>query len=141
MSRREQARLTEELGRLQVQGSGDWYGQFMEANALFEDRDSRVTRLEGQLDRLQMEYREERTMRKMLEQQYTSLKKKVRCQALGSFPYMGVLRSDIPSASLGSVARQLHPTKRGRHKEGGSIVAPRDGEEDGGAEGREESRP
>ena len=76
----------------------------MEANALFQDRDGRVTRLEASLDRLRMEYGEELTMRKMLEQQYTSLKKKVRSQVLGSFSYMGVLRSDIPSASLGSMA-------------------------------------
>ena len=79
-------------------------------------------------------------MRKMLEQQYASLKKKVGSQISGSFPYMGVLRSDIRSASLGSVARPPPPAKRGRQEEGGSGVPPRDGDGDsGGAEGGGES--
>ena len=53
---------------------------------------------------------------------------------------MGVLRSDIPSASLGSVAWQPHPAKRGHHEEGGSATPPRDGDDgDGGAEGGGES--
>ena len=78
-------------------------------------------------------------MRKMLEQQYASLKK-VGSQVSGSFPYMGVLRSDIPSASLGSVARPPPPTKRGHQEEGGSGSRPRDGDGgDGGAEGGGES--
>ena len=71
-------------------------------------------------------YVEERVMRKMLEQQYPSLKKKVGSQVSGSFPYMGVLRSDIPSTSLGSVARPLPSTKRERREEGGSAAPPRD---------------
>ena len=79
-------------------------------------------------------------MRKMLEQQYASLKKKVESQVSRSFPYMGVLRSDIPSASLGSVARPPPPAKRGRQEEGGSGVPPRDGDGgNGGAEGGGES--
>ena len=79
-------------------------------------------------------------MRKMLEQQYASLKKKVGSQVSGSFPYMGVLRSDISSGSLGSVARPPPSAKRGRREEGGSGVPPRDGDgSDGGAEGGGES--
>ena len=75
-------------------------------------------------------------MHRMLEHQYTSLKKKVGSQVSRSFPYMGVLRSDIPSASLGSVARPPPPVKRGRQEEGGSGVRPpRDG--DGGSDGAE----
>ena len=79
-------------------------------------------------------------MRKMLEQQYASLKKKVGSQVLGSFPYMGVLRSDVPSACLGSVARPPPSAKRGRREEGGSGARPRDGDGgDGGDEGGGES--
>ena len=83
-------------------------------------------------------------MRKMLEQQYASLKKKVGSQISGSFPYMGVLRSNIPSASLGSVARPPPSAKRGRQEEGGSgSRPPRDGDGgdggEGGAEGGGES--
>ena len=75
-------------------------------------------------------------MLKMLEQQYASLKKKVGSQVSGSFPYMGVLRSDIPSASLGSVAHPPPPAKRGRREEGGSGVPPWDGDGgNGGAKG------
>ena len=88
-----------------------------------------------------MEYGEERAMRKMLKQQYASLKKKVGSQVSGSFSYMGVLRSDVSSAFLGSMARQLHSAKRGRHGEGGSAGPPRDGEGDSGTEGGDESRP
>ena len=99
-----------------------------------------MTKLEGQLDRLWMEYGEEHVMCKMLEQQYASLKKKVGSQVFGSFPYMGVLRSDIPSGSLGSVARPPPSAKRGRREEGGSRSRPRDGDGgDGGAEGGGES--
>ena len=79
-------------------------------------------------------------MRRMTEQQYIFLKKKVGSQVSGSFPYMGVLRSDIPSASLGSKARPPPPAKRGRREEGGSGSRPRDGDGgDGGAEGGGES--
>ena len=80
-------------------------------------------------------------MRKILEQQYASMKKKVGSQVSGSFPYMGVLRSDIPSASLGSVAHPPPPAKRGRQEEGGSgVPPPRDGDgSSGGAEGGGES--
>ena len=49
---------------------------------------------------------------------------------------MGVLRSDIPSASLGSVARPPPSAKRGCQEEGGSGSHLRDGDgDDGGAEG------
>ena len=81
-------------------------------------------------------YREERVMRKMLEQQYASLKKKVGSQVSGSFPYMGVLRSDIPSASLRSVAHLPPSAKRGRREAGGSVAPPRD-DRDGGDDGAE----
>ena len=54
---------------------------------------------------------------------------------------MGVLRSDVLSTSLGSVAQQPHPAKRGHQEEGGSVAPPRDGEGDGGAEGGDESCP
>ena len=54
----------------------------MEANALFKDRDSRVSELQAEAKRqaeaygqLQRDYGEERTMRRMVEQQYASLKK------------------------------------------------------------------
>ena len=112
----------------------------MAVDALYKDRDSRVQTLEAELRRKSDAYAEERAVRKMLEQQYASLKKKVGSQVLGSFPYMGVLRSDILSASLGSVARPPPPAKRGRQEEGGSGVPPRDGDGgDGGAEGGGES--
>ena len=88
-----------------------------------------------------MELGEERTMRRMTEQQYASLKKKVGSQVSGSFPFMNVLRSDVPSASLGSVARPPPSAKRGRREEGGLAVPPRDDRDggDGGAEGGGES--
>ena len=76
----------------------------MEANTLYKDRDSWVTKLEAALDRLRMEHGEERAMLRMLEQQYASLKKKVGSQASGSFSYMWVLRSDI-------MGHPLHRTK------------------------------
>ena len=96
--------------------------------------------LEAEVRRQSEAYIEERVMRKMLEQQYASLKKKVGSQVSGSFPYMGVLRSDVPSASLGSVARPPPSEKRGRREEGGSGAPPRDGDgDDGGAEGGGES--
>ena len=76
-------------------------------------------------------------MQRMTEQQYASLKKKVGSQVSGSFPYMGVLRSDVPSASLGSVARPLPSAKRGRREEGGSGAPPQDDRD--GAEGGGES--
>ena len=119
-SQREQARLSEELGRLQVQGGGDWYGRFMATDALYKDWDSRVQSLEAEVRRQFDAYVEEHAMRKMLEQQYASLKKKVGSQVSGSFPYMGVLRSDILSVSLGSVSHPPPPTKRGHREEGGS---------------------
>ena len=40
MSQRELARATKELGRLQVQGGGDWYGRFMAVDVLYKDWDS-----------------------------------------------------------------------------------------------------
>ena len=76
-SQRERDRLAEELGRLQVQGGRDWYGRFMAVDALYKDRDSRVQILEAELRRKSDACAEERTVRKMLEQQYASLKKKV----------------------------------------------------------------
>ena len=113
----------------------------MAVDALYKDRDGRVRILEAELRRKSDACAEERAVRKMLEQQYASLKKKVGSQISGSFPYMGVLRSDIPSASLGSVARPPPPAKRGRQDEGGSGSCPaRDGDGgDGGAEGGGES--
>ena len=112
----------------------------MAVDVLYKDRDSRVQILEAEVRRKSDACAEERAVRKMLEQQYASLKKKVGCQISGSFPYMGVLRSDIPSASLGSVARPPPPAKRGRYEEGGSGVPPRDGDGgSGGAEGGGES--
>ena len=142
MSQRELAKLTEELGRLQVQGGGDWYGRFMAVEALYKDRDGRVQILEAEVQkqmeaygRLQLELGEERAMRRMTEQQYISLKKKAGSQVSGSFSFMNVLRSDTPSASLGSVARPPPSAKRGRREEGGSGSHPRDGDGgDGGAE-------
>ena len=112
----------------------------MAVEALYKDRDGRVQILEAELRRKSDACAEERTVRKMLEQQYASLKKKVGSQISGSFPYMGVLRSDIPSASLGSVARPPPPAKRGRHEEGSSGAPRRDGDGgSGGAEGGGES--
>ena len=81
-------------------------------------------------------------MRRMTEQQYASLKKKVGSQVLGSFPFMNVLRSTPLSASLGSVSHQPPSAKRGHQEEGGSVAPPRDNEgdaDDGGAEGEGES--
>ena len=112
----------------------------MAVEVLYKDRDDRVQTLEAEVRRKSDAYAEECAMRKMLEQQYASLKKKVGSQVSGSFPYMGVLRSDIPSTSLGSVARPPPPTKRGRQEEGGSGVPPRDGDGgSGGVEGGGES--
>ena len=92
--------------------------------------------LEAEIRQKSEAYGEERAMKKMLEQQYASLKKKVGSQVSGSFPYMGVLRSNISSGSLGSVAHPPPPAKRGRREEGGSGSRPRDGDgSDGGAEG------
>ena len=144
---RELARLTEELGRLQVQGGGDWYGRFMAVEALYKDRDNRVQTLKAEVrwqteiyGRIQLELGEERAMRRMTEQQYASLKKKVGSQVSGSFPFMNILISDIPSASLGSVAHPPPLAKRGRREEGGSGARPRDGDGgNGDAEGGGES--
>ena len=112
----------------------------MAVDALYKDQDNRVQTLEVELRRKSDACAEEHTVRKMLEQQYASLKKKVGSQISGSFPYMGVLRSDISSASLGSVARPPPPAKRGRQEEGSSGVPPRDGDGgSGGAEGGGES--
>ena len=89
---------------------------------------------------LQLDLSEERAMRRMTEQQYVFLKKKAGSQVSGSFPFMNVLRSDVPSASLGSIARPPPSAKRGRREEGGSGSRPRDGDGgDGGAEGGGES--
>ena len=49
----------------------------MAIDALYKDRDSQVQTLEAEVRRQSEAYVEERVMRKMLEQQYTSLKKKV----------------------------------------------------------------
>ena len=90
--------------------------------------------------RLQLELGEEHAIRRMTEKQYISLKKKAGSQVLGSFPFMNVLSSDIPSGSLGSVARPPPSAKRGRREEGGSGSRPRDGDGgNGGAEGGGES--
>ena len=48
---REQARLTEELGRLQVQGGGEWWDRYMAIDALYKDRDGRVQILEAEVCR------------------------------------------------------------------------------------------
>ena len=112
----------------------------MVVDALYKDRDSRVKTLEAEVQRQSETYGEERAMRKMLEQQYASLKKKVGSQVSGSFSFMNILRSDAPSASLGSVARPPPSAKKGRREEGSSGVPPRDGDGDsGGAEGGGES--
>ena len=141
MSQRERDRLTEELGRRQVQGDGEWQDRYLALELLYKDRDGRVQTLEVEIRQKSEAYGEERAMRRMLEQQYASLKKKVGSQVSGSFPYMGLLRSDILSASLGSVARPPPSAKRGRREEGGSRSRPpRDGDGgDGGAEGVGES--
>ena len=90
--------------------------------------------------RLHLELGEERAMRRMTKQQYISLKKKAGSQVSGSFSFMNVLRSDVPSASLGSVACPPPSAKRGRREEGSSGECPRDGDGgDGGAEGGGES--
>ena len=111
----------------------------MAIDTLYKDRDSRVQSLEAEVRRQSEAYVEECAMRKMLEQQYASLKKKVGSQVSGSFPYMGVLRSDVPSASLGSVALPPPSAKRGRREEGSSRVPPRDGDGGNGAKGGGES--
>ena len=56
----------------------------MEANALFKDQDGRVSELQAEARRqaeaygqLQQDYGEEHVMRRMVEQQYASRKKKV----------------------------------------------------------------
>ena len=116
----------------------------MVVDALYKDRDGRVKILEAEVRRQEAEmrrqaeaYGEEHAVCKMLEQQYASLKKKVESQVLGSLPFMNVLRSDVPSASLGSIACPPPSAKSGRQEEGGSGVPPRDN--DGGAEGGGES--
>ena len=76
-SQRELARATEELGRLQVQGGGEWRDRYLALDSLYKDQDSRVQSLEAEVQQKSEAYVEERAMRKMLEQQYTSLKKKV----------------------------------------------------------------
>ena len=111
----------------------------MAIDAVYKDPDSRMQSLEAEVRRQSKAYVEERAMRKMLEQQYASLKKKVGSQVSGSFSYMGVLRSDIPSTSLGSVARPPPSAKRGRREEGGSGACPRDGDGGDSAEGGGES--
>ena len=109
---------------MQVQGGGDWRDRYLALDALYKDRDSRVQTLEAELRRKSDACAEERAVRKMLKQQYASLKKKVESQISGSFPYMGVLRSDVSSAFLGSVARPLPSAKRGHREEGGSGAPP-----------------
>ena len=49
VSQRELARLTEELGRLEVQGGGDWYGRFMAVDTFYKDREGRVQILEAEV--------------------------------------------------------------------------------------------
>ena len=73
-SQRELARATEELGRLQVQGGGDWYTQFVAVDTLYKDWESRVQILEAEVrrqievyGRIQSELGEERAMRRMTE--------------------------------------------------------------------------
>ena len=92
----------------------------MAVDALYKDRESRVQILQAEVRRqteaygwLQLEYGEEFAMRRMTEHQYASLKKNVGSQVSGSFSFMNVLRSDVPSASLGSVARPPPSAKRG----------------------------
>ena len=51
MSQREHARLTEELGRLQVQGGGEWYSRFVAVDAFYQDQDGRVKILEAEMRR------------------------------------------------------------------------------------------
>ena len=63
----------------------------MAVDALYKDRDSRVQILEAELRRKSDTCAEERAMRRMTEQQYASLKKKVGSQVSGSFPFMNVL--------------------------------------------------
>ena len=139
-SQRERDRLTEELGRLQVQGGREWQDRYLALELLYKDWNGQVQTLEAEIRRKSDAYAEERAVRKMLEQQYTSLKKKVGSQVSGSFPFMNVLRSDVLSASLGSVARPPPSAKRGRREEGGSGVPRRDGDGgSGGAEGGGES--
>ena len=120
----------------------------MAVEALYKDRESRVQTLEAEVrrqievyGRIQSELGEERAMRRMTEQQYASLKKKVGSQVSGSFPFMNVLRSDVSSASLGNVARPPPSVKRGCREEGGSGAPPRDDGDggDGGVEGGGES--
>ena len=67
-SQREQARLSKELGWVQVQGGSDWYTRFMTVDTLYKDRESRVQTLEAEVRRQSEAYVEERAMRKMLEQ-------------------------------------------------------------------------
>ena len=74
MSQREQARLSEELRHLQVQGGGDWRDRFMAIDVLYKDREGRVQILEAEVQRqtqaygwLQLEYGEEHAMRRMTE--------------------------------------------------------------------------
>ena len=86
---RELARLTEELGRLQVQGGGEWQDRYLALDVLYKDQDGRVQSLEAEVRRQMEACAEECAVRKMLEQQYASLKKKVGSQISGSFPYMG----------------------------------------------------
>ena len=119
----------------------------MAVETLYKDRDSRVQILEAEVRRqteiygqIQLELGEERAMRRMTEQQYASLKKKVGSQVSGSFSFMNVLRSDVTSASLGSVAHPPPSAKRGHREEGESGGRPQDGDGgDGGAEGGGES--
>ena len=49
----------------------------MAVDALYKDRDSQVQSLEAEVQRQSEAYVEERAMRKMLEQQYASLTKKM----------------------------------------------------------------
>ena len=67
-SQRELARLTEELGRLQVQGGRDWRDRYLALDVLYKDQDSRVQALDAELRRKSDACAEERAVRKMLEQ-------------------------------------------------------------------------
>ena len=68
MSQREHARLTKELGRLQVQGGREWRDKYMAIDALYKDRDSRMQSLGAEVRRQSEAYVEERTMRRMIEE-------------------------------------------------------------------------
>ena len=65
---RELTRATEELGRLQVQGGGEWRDRYLALDSLYKDQDGRVQSLETEIRQKFEAYTEERALRKMLEQ-------------------------------------------------------------------------